>query len=437
MSHQSNITVLTTGTIENQAAAAIVKLVYPDAQLLLVNYSKDIKYSQISLNSTVFVIGFSLTVNELKSLSTRYDLVYIIHHEQSVQDVIDAGLTIKGLRSSEAASCILVWKFLNGDAPVPQALQDISDYATWKFITDKNNLPLYLHHALGMCDLISDKAMPFWTKLFKDNELYLSLIEQGKLLDTYITMRDTICANDTAFEITLNGSIRCLVSNSRSANSLLFRSIVEANPGKYDVLITYGWGANINKFRISFYQNNPKIPVDEIARSFGGNGGRGVSGVAMVQLPFKCPVNAKPLIYENLYTECDKLEAANTSIQQYVNKGNRIVLGSSSFDVLLQGKLIIGMNYERMTHQIFTAANNLFTYDATMTFVQTNSGLYRMLIKPLSVDRRVIAEFEALLPAMFKCSAELIKRVDIRGEIYFMHYCERLPFKIPFQEENN
>ena len=437
---KTNVTIVTTFGEGAMASVAILKSIYPDAYVMLANYNKDIRINSIPLGSIVFMVDFSLPIREMQSIATRYDLVWCDHHDSIIKEAAIAGFNPKGIRDSSRSSCLLVWEMMNSNLPIPQALQDIADYSTWKFVTDNNMNPLYLHLALSLCDLSSKDSQLFWNRLFEENNnVYNSLISNGKLINNFVNIQNSVCCNDTVFEAELHG-YKCLIANAKIANSFFFKTGLEAKPNYYDFLVTYNWFSTINKYRIAIYQNNPNSLAIDLARKFGGGGGDGVAGAAITKLPFNQGVMSngnRMLSYNNIYAECDRLEDSSNVVAQYANSGLHIITRSQAFDLLIDGMFLLCMNYPLFKHSVFAEANNLYSHEATLTFVWTNCGQYRVLVRPLTPDRRLIDTIESKLPAMFKCSAELIKRVDIRGEIYFMHYCERLPFKIPFQEENN
>lgn len=435
-----NVTIIVPTDHGGAASAAIIKSVYPNAYVITANYNKDLNYHRIPLESTVFMVGFSLALNEMRNMNTRFDLIWIDFHDVIIQDAQAAGFNPKGVRDTTQTACILIWKYLMGDAPIPKALNAIADYESWKFVKTGNKEPLYLHWALSLNETNPNNAMPFWTRLFANDALYNTLIAHGKLINDYVELVDSICCQDTAYEVTIDG-YKCIVSNARISNSLFFKSITEKKPDYYDMAITYGWYDNVKKFRMSFYSLKPSCAVDTIARRFGGGGKPGVAGASVTILPAELAdteaklSNRDALPYDNIYAESDKLEDMYEIVDKYANSSNKIVMLSQSFDMTMEGKLFLCANIPWMKHKVFNASSNLFNYDFTLSYMLTSTGLIRCVVRPLTADRNVVEQAPAFLAKVMQLPIEQIKIYKVKSESYFCFYMTCLPVRLSFQNE--
>lgn len=254
---------------DGKGSAAIVKNLYPEAELFGLNHDMDIPYDEIRRHDKIVVCDISLPLEFMFELSQNKDFTWIDHHA-SVINAYDAALAdgerqpIKGLRRVGTAAICLTWEYFYPDKPLPEGirllgLNDIFD------LRDPRVRPFeFAFQSLG----INHPADPVWTKLINNQIDIEKMVETGKAIHSWIKVRNRRLLHILGFESEYQG-YKCICANMVQGQSEFYDSL--ENLEDYDFMCNFFMNRN-NQWSLSFYTSKDNIDVSKIAASFGGGG---------------------------------------------------------------------------------------------------------------------------------------------------------------------
>ena len=122
---------------DGKGSAAIVKRVFPDAELCGLNHDMDIPYDLIESHDKIVVCDISLPLEYMFKLSETKDFTWIDHHISVIEEYENAMANgehdpIKGLRRSGTAAIELTWEYFHPNEALPEgvkllAMNDVYD----------------------------------------------------------------------------------------------------------------------------------------------------------------------------------------------------------------------------------------------------------------------------------------------------------------------
>lgn len=269
--------------LDGKCSGAIVKMRYPECQMIGINYGDEFPWETIEENEEVFMVDFSLQpFSDMKRLAKICNLTWIDHHITAIMAYLttrhDPGTApISATLVEGRGACETTWNCCFPEKSIPLAVQLLSQYDVWDH-SDPRTLPF--QYGMRRYDA-SPEDTDFWTQLF-DVERVQQIVEQGSLLFEYEIQQNSMYVNSTAFETALDG-LYCIAVNKMLTNSQLFDSIWD--PRKYDAMLTFGWRSG--KWVVSLYATEPEIDVSIIAKNHGGGGHKHAAGFQCDELPFK------------------------------------------------------------------------------------------------------------------------------------------------------
>lgn len=274
--------------MDGRCSGAIVKMKYPDCEMIGINYGDAFPWETISKDEKIFMVDFSLQpFSDMERLNSVCELVWIDHHKTSIEEAHNVDFHASGgqMLDIQYAGCELTWKFLHPVDPfnpiiykiLPSFVYLLGRYDVW----DHANTPGALEFQYG----IRNKGLmlpddPLWPELF-DTELVQQIINDGSLLLEYEKKQNEAYAKSCAYDVELDG-IRCIAINKGLANSLLFESVYD--PNKHDAMLCYV--RRNGKWTVSIYAAKDNIDASAICKARGGGGHKGAAGFQCETLPF-------------------------------------------------------------------------------------------------------------------------------------------------------
>lgn len=268
---------------DGKGSAAIVKNLYPEADLFGFNHDMQVPTELIEKYQKIIVCDISLPLDYMFDLSSRKEFIWIDHHV-SVINPYEAALAkgnydpIKGLRRNGTAAIELTWEYFHPAEPVPEgvkllALNDIFD------LRDDRVRPFeYAFQSLGV-NMPDDTN---WTKLFHNELNIADMVEKGRAILSWIRVRNYRSVRSMSFESEFQG-LKCICANMAYGYSEFYDSV--ENIHDYDFSINFYMNKN-NQWNMTFYALKPNIDVSKIAAVLGGGGHKGAAGAsAQKQLP--------------------------------------------------------------------------------------------------------------------------------------------------------
>lgn len=262
-----------------------------EPQYIQINYGTPFPLDIIQSNEQVFIVDYSIEVEEMKKLlEITKDITWIDHHISAIEKYKDFNVPIKGIRYDGIAGCMLTYCYLNimtshGTGNVlefkpemvkeaPKFTKLIADWDVWKFeFGDQTRL-------FNMGFEIYDKSPEddIWSMLMDNDTLTYRIIDDGKLLTKYRDVWAKNYCKTKGFEVEFEG-YKCFAMNLGCCNSEYFNSL---DKSKYDILVPFCFDGSL--YTYSLYSTN--VDVSKIAQKYGGGGHKGASGFQSKELIF-------------------------------------------------------------------------------------------------------------------------------------------------------
>lgn len=275
---------------DGHCSGAIVKMVYPECEMIGINYGEPVDYSRISKEETVFMVDFSLqpAYEMLKMIDHCAELIWIDHHETAIAASEKYNFTaLRGKREVGRAACELTWEYLCGPAPTPISVKLLGRYDVWDH-EDPNVLPF--QYGMRLHETHVKYNMPFWkdildpSKELDTNSLVRTILKEGESIFKYETLQNKRICGSATYEIEFEG-LKALVINRSHISSKFFDSKFDHD--KYDLMIA--WCRRPDCWTVSMYTSKPGINVANIATKFGGGGHAQAAGFQPKSIDFLLP----------------------------------------------------------------------------------------------------------------------------------------------------
>ena len=271
--------------LDGHCSGAIVKQIYPECEMIEINYGMEFPWDTLIMKETVFMVDFCLQpFVDMDRLSILFDLVWIDHHKTAIEEYIEhlrAGKhKLKGLREIGKAGCELTWEFFHEERKIPLSVFLLGRFDVWDHEADNRVMPFQM----GMRTLYTNPdATDFWNTLINEQAIYYldEILQTGQTILDYQNKQNKEWAKSSAFEIEFEG--KKFIAMNRGIGSQLFDSVYD--PEKHDGMMIFWWKKDCWSF--SIYSNDPKQDHSGIAKKYGGGGHAGACGFQCKELPFE------------------------------------------------------------------------------------------------------------------------------------------------------
>lgn len=280
--------------LDGRAAGSVIALItgnYDKEDYIEIDYVKKFPIELITPGENVYIVDYSFKeddqelLREINKISGEF--IWIDHHDSSIAltEKYPEFDEIFGIRSKKHSGAALTFMYFFNEPfeRIPDYLQLVSDYDTWKFSDIRTN-----DFKNGM-DIISHDALDsVWIDFYKEwegqtNYVLDRLLVQGETVSKYIALNNAEHLKGFAYESVINydgNDIKCLVINRRS-NSKIFGEKYDEYP------LVMVWVFNGEWYQYSIYSSDPTIDCSKIAESYGGGGHKGAAGFKSKELLFK------------------------------------------------------------------------------------------------------------------------------------------------------
>lgn len=267
---------------DGKGSGAIVKRVFPEAELLGLNHDMEIPYDVIAQHDKIVVCDFALPVDFMFELSEKIDFTWIDHHasviDQYNAEILKGKKEIKGVRRVGQAAIELCWQYFYPDNPVPLGVELLAKNDLFD-LRDPRVRPFeFAMQSFG----VNSPDDKIWTDLFENRLNIKAMIEEGERILSWINVRNYRLVRSMAFEAEIDG-LKCICANMPQGYSSFYDSL--ENREYYDVMINFYMNRK-RKWNLSFYSSKKEVDVSRLAAKFGGGGHRGAAGAsALDELP--------------------------------------------------------------------------------------------------------------------------------------------------------
>ena len=270
--------------LDGHCSGAIIKLKYPDCEMIGINYGHEFPWDRIKKGEVVYMVDFGLQpFEDMTRLNGLCELHWIDHHKTAIDEAKNNLFSASGgqLIKVGSAGCELVWRYFHGDKSIPDAVRLLGRYDVWDH-SDEHTLPFQY----GMRQIVdtTPNNQELWTGVFEGGKLFSSILDDGVLLLAYEEAQNTKFCQAYSFETELNG-MKGVCVNRGFTNSKIFDSVY--NSEDHHLMITFcRLKPPAGKWTVSLYSDRDDVDCGAIAKSFGGGGHKGAAGFQCEQLPF-------------------------------------------------------------------------------------------------------------------------------------------------------
>ena len=256
-----------------------------------IDYKTIPDFSVIKDCEDVFVVDFSFKQEDMEKLINITPNVIWIDHHSTAAAYSYAKSEMKGLRDftpNGLSGCELTWKFLFPDEELPDAVQLIGDYDSWRMKLSPGCLEFY--EGLKLED--NSPGSRIWKHLFgdppydskeRDPSVEEETVEETKASGrSCIKYRDAYCKEmrqSFGYETEIDGLLAYALNVYRFG-SQAYGDLIE----KYPVVIAYVHDGC--QYTVSLYSVRDDVHCGEICKKFGGGGHKGAAGFVCKELPF-------------------------------------------------------------------------------------------------------------------------------------------------------
>lgn len=268
--------------LDGHCSGAILKMKYPECELVGINYGDDFPWHSIGQGEMIFMVDFSLQpFSRMVRLDNISQLVWIDHHKSAISDAKKAGWKIDATKLREGiGACQIVWENIFIEpTTVPTFIKLLAEYDVWN-----HSDPRTLSFQYGMRQFKDTWPgnQDFWHSLF-DVEEVQRITEIGGIIIKYQDSENEKYCRARSFEVEIDG-LKCIAVNKGLTNSKVFDSVWD--PEKYDAMATFCLMSPDKGWTISLYSDKPGIDVSKIAKNRGGGGHYNAAGFQSKELPF-------------------------------------------------------------------------------------------------------------------------------------------------------
>lgn len=271
---------------KEESSASGDRLLYSDPVTYGIDYGDKFPWDILKPEDHVFMVDFSLPMEEMKRLNyTVAQFTWIDHHKTAIDAAAEVCfLPSKGmLCDTKQAACELVWWHLFPDErEIHRVVKLLGRYDVWDH-SDSDTLPFQYGMRAGMT---TDPNAPIWSELLAPGDGYMTLFHQirntGDDILKYETETNAKMATKRAFPAML-GDVRLIVLNHSLAGSKLFDAVFDRE--KHDAMLVYSMNGK-GEYAGSMYSPEGGIDVGAICAKLGGGGHTHAAGFRVKEIPF-------------------------------------------------------------------------------------------------------------------------------------------------------
>ena len=370
-------------------SALLLKTYFNNVWFIGTNYGKKINWAQVRPGAPVFVLDYTLPVEELRNLVKFNPVVVIDHHQTFFGEEYAEFHQMEGIRSTECAGCALTWRYLHPDEPCPRSVILTSDYDTWKF-SDPDTLPF--HYGLELYNINPRQTSDiFLRKFLYNSDFCQNIINMGKRIDRYIERRNELLSKDAAFVTEINGH-KVLAMNIRNTNSKVLDYAAKQHP-EIKLRSTFGYNSSINSYKCSLYSDDPNLTCQDVYDKFKGHKTAAGMECKLEELPYKLPTHdLKEPNCDDFVTELNNLCNSDPIIYKHEAASLGYLCKLNGYPGKFEGMDAFIVNHPFWTGSAMYSTTMITDYQVVVFWNLVSSGWFRYRIYPLEKNRIELPE---------------------------------------------
>lgn len=261
--------------LDGHSSGAIVNLYYRNNHQIEpfmagINYGEDLPENIENFDECI-IVDFTFNLEDMIYLYELFGqkLVWIDHHDSSINEMWDYRDKIRGFRSTNSAACQLTWAFYFG-INEPKAITLLGNYDIWN-----HENPDVLAFQYGIKNYptwpIKNNIINLWSPILfnRENVLFNDILKEGQLIFDYETKQNAIIAKAISFDLNFEGYNFCC-GNVPFKNSKVMDSMIDWE--KHDAIMLFSYMGRYKQWKISMYTEKENVVLNKIAEKYGGGG---------------------------------------------------------------------------------------------------------------------------------------------------------------------
>lgn len=277
--------------LDGWMSAAIVKLKFPDVELIGWDYGQPIPELNPESESDLIIVDVSFSPETMYALNDAFNLIWCDHHKSALQSVYDYKVannlkSILGNKNDKQAACELVWETLfmkhlppdPKNIPMPEIVRLLGRYDCFGHKGTPEELTvLQFQYGARAAIANTEDAYKYLSRVTDTHDPPETTVI-GWLLDTGRAIYKYLCteAQQTyakKFTVMFD-SYKFAMVNQERFNPINFG--IDYHKDGYDGFACCWYQKG--KWMYSLYNDNGKVDCSDICKSRGGGGHKGASG---------------------------------------------------------------------------------------------------------------------------------------------------------------
>lgn len=264
--------------LDGKCSAALVKLAYPDCELIGIDYGDEFPKGSIQMGEDVWMVDFCLQPFTemwwLKDLVNSFggEFVWIDHHKTAIDAALSSGFYAnRGRLEVGKAACELIWEFLHPGETIPEAVWLLGRYDVWDLEANPRVVPF--QYGMMYEDIPVDDQEG-WRTVVEDRGYHITrIVQTGRIIQRSIEQGFRGTAEYACFEIEWEG-MNWIAINGPYRGSGVFKSVFD--PRRHHGMLSFFW--NGKEWRFGMYSDREDVDVSAVAKKYGGGGHKGAAG---------------------------------------------------------------------------------------------------------------------------------------------------------------
>lgn len=261
--------------MDGHSSGAIVNLFYrkkycTEPFMAGINYGEDLPERTEDFDECI-IVDFSFNRKDMIHLHKIFGekLVWIDHHDSSINEMWDYQDKIRGLRNKQSAACQLAWEFYFGDNE-PRSITLLGNYDIWNH-KDPDVLPFQYGIRNHSTWPIKDNIINLWSPLFLNRKqvLFNDILKEGHTIFDYETNQNEIISKAISFDLDFEKYKFCC-GNVPLKNSKVMDSIIDWE--EHDAIMLFSYMGKYKQWKVGMYTEKENVVLNKIAEKYGGGG---------------------------------------------------------------------------------------------------------------------------------------------------------------------
>lgn len=264
--------------LDGFCSGAIVKKKYPNAKLIGYDYGQPFPWEEIPFGEPVIMIDVSLPMDDMFKLADLSgNFTWIDHHKSAIEDFYKCSappLGTKIVLNVGIAACELAWQYFFPEQEMPEAVNLLGEYDTWRNGDENRWKDKILPFQFGMrMRCTSPETFPDLLDYEDpDVDLIYRIRMEGNTILEYQAQTNMRNCRSNAFYI-LFEDYRAICLNGGPFNSDTFKSVYDEI--KHDLMMPFQFNGKF--WTVSLYTTKD-IDCSVLAKKWGGGGHKKAAG---------------------------------------------------------------------------------------------------------------------------------------------------------------